>query len=137
MFSFSPARRLAAIAAVVALAAVPARAQQKLLTIDDLYDPVKRVNFGPPGFGGGYTWINDKEFIRLGGGPRGAQAGGRGDVMKVDAETGTESPLYDASKLEAALAKLPARWQGYLVRGLNESPLADRLRHEQAGGSAG
>ena len=107
MVSFPPARRLAAIAALVALAAVPARAQQKLLTIDDLYDPVKRVNFGPPGFGGGYTWINDKEFIRLGGGPRGAQAASRGDVMKVDAETGAESPLYDASKLEAALAKLP------------------------------
>ncbi len=107
MVSFPSARRLAAIAALVALAAVPARAQQKLLTIDDLYDPVKKVNFGPPGFGGGYTWINDKEFIRLGGGPRGAQAGGRGDVMKVDAETGTESPLYDASKLEAAIAKLP------------------------------
>jgi dipeptidyl-peptidase-4 len=107
MVSFPPSCRLAAIAALVALAAVPARAQQKLLTIDDLYDPVKKVNFGPPGFGGGYTWINDKEFIRLGGGPRGAQAGGRGDVMKVDAETGAESPLYDASKLEAALAKLP------------------------------
>ena len=107
MVSFPPARRLAAIAALVALAAVPARAQQKLLTIDDLFDPVKSVNFGPPGFGGGYTWINDKEFIRLGGGPRGAQAGSRGDVMKVDAETGAESPLYDASKLEAALAKLP------------------------------
>ena len=107
MASFPSARRLAAIAALVALAAVPLRAQQKLLTIDDLYDPVKKVNFGPPGFGGGYTWINDKEFIRLGGGPRGAQAGGRGDVMKVDAETGTESPLYDASKLEAAVAKLP------------------------------
>ncbi len=139
MVSFPPARRLAAIAALVALAAAPARAQQKLLTIDDLYDPVKRVNFGPPGFGGGYTWINDKEFIRLGGGPRGAQAGGRGDVMKVDAETGTESPLYDASKLEAALAKLPGvtaaeadageprAW--HLYTRLHGSRADDRRRH--------
>src|SRR4029079_14975944 len=107
MVSFPPARRLAAIAALVALAAVPLRAQQKLLTIDDLYDPVKRVNFGPAGVDRGYTWIDDRQFLRLGGGPRGAQAGGRGDGMKFDGETGTEAPLSDASQLEAALAKRP------------------------------
>jgi dipeptidyl-peptidase 4 len=106
MHSFLPVRRAAAIAALVALSAAPARAQQKLLTIDDLYDPAKHVNFGPPGFESGYTWLNDKEIARLGGGRRG-QGSGRGDVMKVDAETGAESPLYDASKLEAALTKVP------------------------------
>jgi dipeptidyl-peptidase 4 len=106
MHSFLPVRRLAALAALVALSAAPARAQQKLLTIDDLYDPVKHVDFGPPVFEGGYTWLNDKEIARLGGGRRG-QGGARGDLMKVDAETGAQSPLYDASKLEAALTKVP------------------------------
>ena len=63
--------------------------------------PVKKVNFGPQEFGGGYTWINDRSSSASAG-PRGAQAGGRGDVMKVDAETNAESPLYDASKLGGA-----------------------------------
>ena len=54
--------------------------------------------------------------------------------------TGTGACVFgavpDESAGRGALAKLPACWQGYLVRGLNESPLADRLRHEQAGSSA-
>jgi dipeptidyl-peptidase-4 len=105
MFSLTLARRASIAAALLLLAVAPARAQQKLLTIDDLYDPVKRVNFGPPG-SNSYAWLNDKEYVRLGGGPRGAQAG-RGEVVKVDAASGAETPLVDVSKLEAALAKVP------------------------------
>ena len=99
-------RRLYAIVALVSLAAVPARAQQKLLTIDDLYDPVKRVNFGPPGFGGGIVWLNDKEYVKTGGG-RGAAGRPAGIPTRVNAETGAETPLYDPATLAAALAKLP------------------------------
>jgi hypothetical protein len=53
----------AAVAVVATMSAALLQAQQKkLLTIDDLYDPVKKVNFGPPSFAGaGYTWVNDKE----------------------------------------------------------------------------
>jgi len=54
--------------------------------------------------------------------------------------TGTGACVFGAVPDEGAghavLARLPSRWHGYLVRGLNESPRADRLRHEQAGGSA-
>jgi 4-diphosphocytidyl-2-C-methyl-D-erythritol kinase len=51
--------------------------------------------------------------------------------------TGTGSCVYaampDEGQARAALADLPARWTGYVVRGLNRSPLAARRRLEQAG----
>jgi 4-diphosphocytidyl-2-C-methyl-D-erythritol kinase len=51
--------------------------------------------------------------------------------------TGTGSCVYaamrDDAHARAALASLPRRWTGYVVRGLNRSPLAARRRLEQAG----
>ena len=50
--------------------------------------------------------------------------------------TGTGACVFGAMNDEGAartaLAMLPPRWQGYLVRGLNRSPLAERLRLERA-----
>ncbi|MGE0128832.1 MAG: S9 family peptidase [Blastocatellales bacterium] len=69
-----------------------ALAQDKLLTLDDLYDPEKRVNFGagpPPRL----TWLDDRHYLQ----------GNR----KVNALTGEAAPLFDAAKMEAAFAKLP------------------------------
>lgn len=49
--------------------------------------------------------------------------------------TGTGSCVFAAMASEsvasAALRRLPARWSGYVVRGLNRSPLLERLRTEQ------
>ena len=64
MIPFGPARRLPVALVLLALLAVPARAQQKNLTLDDLYDPAKRVNFGS--VPGSYAWLNDKEYVKLG-----------------------------------------------------------------------
>ena len=51
--------------------------------------------------------------------------------------TGTGSCVYaampDEAQASAALAGLPRRWTGYVVRGLNRSPLAARRRLEQSG----
>jgi 4-diphosphocytidyl-2-C-methyl-D-erythritol kinase len=48
--------------------------------------------------------------------------------------TGTGACVFaampDATAAEAAKAQLPARWTGYVVRGLNRSPLLDRLKRE-------
>ena len=45
--------------------------------------------------------------------------------------TGTGSCVFaslpNTAAAEAALARLPARWSGYVVRGVNRSPLLDRL----------
>jgi 4-diphosphocytidyl-2-C-methyl-D-erythritol kinase len=55
--------------------------------------------------------------------------------------TGTGSCVYaampDAERAHAALAGLPRRWTGYVVRGLNRSPLAARRRLEQCGAGPG
>lgn len=67
-------------------------AQDKLLTLDDLYDPAKRVNFNGNSLFG-LTWLDDKSYLQ----------GNR----KVNALTGESAPFFDAAKMEAAFAKLP------------------------------
>ena len=55
--------------------------------------------------------------------------------------TGTGScvyaPMPSETAARAALAGLPARWTGYVVRGLNRSPLAARCELEQDGAGSG
>jgi dipeptidyl-peptidase-4 len=90
---------------VMAVAAEVLHAQQKLLTIDDLYDPVKRVNFGAPGFGSPYVWLSDTEYMRVK--ESRTPEGPRTDLVRVNALTGAETPLFDASALASALAAVP------------------------------
>jgi 4-diphosphocytidyl-2-C-methyl-D-erythritol kinase len=51
--------------------------------------------------------------------------------------TGTGSCVFaamaDEAHARAALAELPRRWTGYVVRGLNRSPLVARRRLERSG----
>lgn len=99
-----PAAMALAAAALVA-AASPLQAQQKLLTLDDLYDPDKRVSFGTPaGRDSAYTWVNDKEYLRVK--DSRTADGARIQIVRVDAATGTETPLFDQSRLAAALGKV-------------------------------
>jgi 4-diphosphocytidyl-2-C-methyl-D-erythritol kinase len=55
--------------------------------------------------------------------------------------TGTGSCVFAAMPDEAqardVLGRLPGRWTGYVVRGLNRSPLLDRLRSERDDGPTG
>src|SRR5262245_35054717 len=89
------------MAALLVLVAAPlAEAQQRPLTIDDIYDPATRVTFS------GNTpaeirWVDGSHYLRS----RAADGGTRWIV--VDAATGSERPLFDAAKMEAALAGLP------------------------------
>src|SRR2546422_11300904 len=50
------------LAVAVILLSTPAAAQQKLLTLDDIYDPVKRVSFSgtPPS---NLTWIDAAHYV--------------------------------------------------------------------------
>ncbi len=99
--------RTAAVALALLLAAATTGAQQqKLLTIDDLYDPVKRVNFGSSGFGGGtYAWASETDYLRMkeSSSPQGSSV----EAVRVNALTGAETPLYDSSRLVSALAGVP------------------------------
>ncbi|MGB7624550.1 MAG: DPP IV N-terminal domain-containing protein, partial [Terriglobia bacterium] len=92
---------------------LPVMAQQKLLTLDEIYspDPKVRVNFNgnPPT---GLRWMKDGIHYLWTKRPPGAErtqgAGApAGQLMRVNAMTGEEEPFFDAAKMEAAFAKLP------------------------------
>src|ERR1700693_3230550 len=87
-------------AAIVVLLSGVAAAQQKTLTIGDIYDPSTRENFSG-NVPADVAWIDGTHYAQ----PR----TGAGDVawVSVDAASGGERPLYDAARMEAALAKLP------------------------------
>jgi dipeptidyl-peptidase-4 len=81
--------------------ATSTRAQQKLLTNDDIYDPVKKVNFN--GAVPSIRWLKDGKHYVLANDPS------RRDVprlQKVDAVTGKAVPLFDNAKMQAALRAL-------------------------------
>ena len=76
--------------------------QQKLLTIDDIFDPAKRVNFN--GTTPTVRWLKDGNHYLL------VNDASRRDVprlQKVNAATGEAVPFFDAAKMQAAFAALP------------------------------
>src|SRR5262245_29342801 len=94
------------VAAVLVLITAPlAEAQQRLLSIDDIYDPATRVNFSGNS-PADITWVDGSHYLLQ----RSATAGTSWIV--VDAGTAAERTLFDAEKMEAALARLPGVNQG-------------------------
>jgi dipeptidyl-peptidase-4 len=83
------------------ISTVSVLAQDKLLTIDDIFDPVKRVRFsGTPTVG--LRWANDgKSYFQVR-----ADESGKQILMIVDAISGKASPFFDVKRMEEALAKL-------------------------------
>ena len=75
--------------------------QEKLLTIDDIFDPAKRVNFN--GTPANPRWLKDGVHYMVVSRDRNASP----RLLKVDAVTGKSQPLYDAARMEAAFASLP------------------------------
>src|SRR5687768_6377722 len=86
--------------ALLLLCPAAAVAQEKLLTIEDIFDPVKRVNFSgsPPS---GLEWLADGEHYL-----HARRGGGATTLMRVNARTGEAAPFFDAARMEAALAKV-------------------------------
>ena len=87
--------------ALLLLCSPSVRAQQKLLTIEDIYDPAKKVSF---------SGVPAKERIWLNDGEHYLESMKRGDtdaLMKVNARKGeATAPFFDAARMEAALAKI-------------------------------
>jgi len=86
----------------LALSAQSLKAQNKLLTIDDIFDPVKKVNFN--GTTPNVRWLKDGNHYLL------TNEASRRDVprlQKVNAATGEAVPFFDAAKMQAAFAALP------------------------------
>jgi dipeptidyl-peptidase-4 len=99
----STRRRFIAAVLLLLSFALPALAQNKLLTIDDIFDPspAKRVNFnGTPSVP---RWLKDGVHYIVTSKERNAFP----RLLKVNAATGESKPFYDAVKMEAAFAALP------------------------------
>src|SRR5215207_9726861 len=88
------------LCALLLLCPAAARAQQKLLTIDDIYDPAKKVSFSGTAVSG-LEWLKDGEHYL-----QSRKAEGGGVLMRVNARTGQAAPFFDAARMEAALAKI-------------------------------
>src|SRR5687768_17757836 len=80
--------------------AVQAIAQNKQLTIDDIFDPQKRVNFS--GTPVSPRWLKDGVHFTVVSRDRNAFP----RLLKVNAVTGKSEPFYNAAKMEAAFAAL-------------------------------
>jgi dipeptidyl-peptidase-4 len=86
----------------LALVTQSLKAQNKLLTIDDIFDPVKKVNFN--GTTPTIRWLKDGNHYLI------TNEGSRRDqprLQKVNAATGEAVPFFDTAKMQAAFAALP------------------------------
>jgi dipeptidyl-peptidase 4 len=80
---------------------LPAIAQDKLLTVEDIFDPAKKVNFG--GTTPNIRWLKDgKSYLLIN------EASKRNvpRMQRVNARTGEATALFDVAKMEAAFAAL-------------------------------
>lgn len=96
--------RKAILLSLLALPAFPpsAEAQQKLLTLDELYDPEKRAQWESvlPEI----RWLSDgKHYLQI----RTDRKAKTSQWSKVDVASGRAQPFYEAAKMEAALGKIP------------------------------
>ena len=81
---------------------VAVNCQNKLLTIDDIFDPVKRVDF--TGSTPTIRWLKDGNHYLL---TNEASKRDLPRLQKVNAATGEAVPFFDAAKMQAAFAALP------------------------------
>jgi dipeptidyl-peptidase-4 len=90
------------LALLLATATLPAAAQQRRLTLDDLYDPQKKLNFtgNPPT---DLVWLDETHYLW----PRSEGEGRPVEWLKVEATTGRTEPWFDQARMEAAFARLP------------------------------
>ena len=80
----------------------PVLAQQKQLTNDDIFDPVKRVNFS--GTTPNIRWLKDDTHYLLANDPANHDLP---RLQKVNAATGEAVAFFDAAKMQAALTAIP------------------------------
>src|SRR6267378_1421433 len=75
-------------------------AQNKVLTIDDIFDPAKKVNFS--GTVPTVHWLKDGKHYLISDPSNKAAP----KIQKVDAATGEAVPFLDTAKMQAALTAL-------------------------------
>ena len=96
------ATRAAFAACAVLIASGSGLAQQRALTVDEIYDPELRVDFSGQ-TPSGLTWLSNTRYLQR----ERDQASGATRLLSVDADTGDAEPLLDIEELETALAGVP------------------------------
>jgi dipeptidyl-peptidase-4 len=114
---------LACFLLAVFLTPLPILAQTRTLTIDDLYDPLKRIDFSG-GAPSGLTWISETHYIWAKPGER-----GQADWLKVNAASGVSEPLFDAQKMRTAFDALPGLRSDDVARLPNDRSLEMNATH--------
>lgn len=114
-------RGRAFVLCAAALSAATASAQQKPLTIDAIYDPQAKADFGTPVTG--FAWLSDTHYL---------QPDPAGVPLKVEAATGKSGPVFEAARLETVLSRIDgvtpeAAKAAVRSRKLNWSAAYDRL----------
>jgi dipeptidyl-peptidase-4 len=101
-----------------------AQAQQRGLSLDVIYDPATRVDFSgsPPT---DMTWLDADHYLLK----RRVSAGNGVEWLRVDATTGESTPLFDASRMEAALAALPGITRGEAAQHARSNDLIPNAAH--------
>ena len=92
-------------------------AQTRRLSLDDLYDPARRIDFSGQ-VPSGLTWISETQYVW----PKSMKEGGV-EWLKVTAATGVAEPLFDAQKFRAAFDALPGLREEDVKSLPNESDL--------------
>src|SRR3954466_2336924 len=93
-------RRLGGLALLALLGpGTPALAQPSELTIQDIFGPEKKVDFGHPLTG--LRWLDDTHYHQARTDPDTHFS----EHLRVEARTGRAEPLFDASALAAALRR--------------------------------
>ena len=88
------------LSVLATLSTLDAQVGSRRLTIDDIYNPTRRINFsGTPQTN--VTWLDPATYLTR------RRAADGIDWLKVDALSGRTSPLFDASAMETALTSLP------------------------------
>src|SRR5215213_7960038 len=92
--------------AIFVFSALPVNAQDKLLSIDDIFDPQARIPFSgrPPSLRG---WTKDGRAYKV---------FQNGQLMSVDALSGESAPVYDTKKFVSVLSQT----QGFTIDEANE-----------------
>ena len=93
-------KRTALCLGVMGVTVTLAAQSKGLLTVDSIYHPERRVAFsGVPQ--SDLTWLDAATYVVV------RQSGSGYEWLKVDAASGRTSPLFDADRMETALASLP------------------------------
>ena len=86
---------------LLTICCLSAYGQNKLLTIDDIFDPAKRINFS--GTVPNIHWLKDGKHYLL---TNDSSKTGAARIQKVDAITGEAVPFFDAAKMQSSFLAL-------------------------------